>query len=91
MGCRVVATELLRRQLGWVNGRELVAVDHEKPARFAEEIVALYRDAARWQALRENALLQLQSENAEEYAKAIRDVLDGSTAAPRLRLAAASE
>jgi hypothetical protein len=41
--------------------------------------------------LRENALLQLQSENAEEYAKAIRDVLDGSTAAPRLRLAAASE
>ena len=37
-GIPVVATELLRRQLGWIGGRDLVAVDAGDPAAFAHAV-----------------------------------------------------
>jgi glycosyltransferase involved in cell wall biosynthesis len=75
-GIPVVATELLRRQLGWEDGRELLSVDAGDPAAFAGQIVRLYRDGALWQSLRDNALDRVRSENSRaEYAAAIRKVL----------------
>jgi hypothetical protein len=75
-GLPVVATELLRRQLGWENGQELLAADVTDPAAFARHVVALQRDEALWERQRDAALLRLRRENGREtYAAAIRDVL----------------
>jgi GT2 family glycosyltransferase len=76
-GLPVVATELLRRQLGWQSGRDLLAVEASDPAEFARQIVALYRDAKLWQALRDNALERVRVENSRaQYEDAIRRVLE---------------
>ena len=90
-GLPIVATDLLARQMGWDNGLDLVAVDHRDPARFAREVVALYRDPERWQSLRENALDRLLAENsAEGYAEAVGAVLGDTAGTPRLHLASVS-
>lgn len=75
-GLPVVATELLRHQLGWEDGADLLAADVTDPALFARQIVRLYRDEALWTQLRETALQRLQRENSrEDYAAAIQSVL----------------
>src|SRR5258708_36516276 len=50
-GLPVVATELLRQQLGWEDGQELLAAEATDPAAFARHVVALQRDATLWQRL----------------------------------------
>jgi glycosyltransferase involved in cell wall biosynthesis len=62
-GLPVVATDLLRRQLGWAAGREILSADVGDPAAFAACVVALYRDENLWWTLRENALRRLEQEN----------------------------
>jgi len=75
-GLPVVATDLLRRQMGWADGVDLLAADSTDPAGFAARVVRLYRDAALWQQLRDNALQRLRTENASEhYAAAVQAVL----------------
>ncbi|MBV9374563.1 MAG: glycosyltransferase [Alphaproteobacteria bacterium] len=78
-GLPVVATELLRRQLGWESGVDLLAGESDDAARFAELVVRLYRDPGLWQHLRENAFQRLRSENSREhYVEAIQAVLGAS-------------
>ena len=78
-GLPVVATELLRRQLGWQNDRDLLAVDASDPAEFARCIIALYRDAKLWQELRDNALERVRVENdPAEFKNAVRRALQPS-------------
>jgi O-antigen biosynthesis protein len=75
-GLPVVATELLREQLGWEDGRELLAADHTDPAGFARKIVTLYRDAELWQRLRDSALARLAAENSRKrYVTALTGLL----------------
>ena len=75
-GLPVVATELLRRQLGWEHGRELLAAEETDPAAFARHAVALQRDEGLWHHLRESALHRLRQDNDRaHYASAIREVL----------------
>lgn len=75
-GLPVVATELLRQQLGWDNGQEILAADAADPALFAQHLVRLYRDEALWTLLREAALDRLRRENNQQnYAAAIASVL----------------
>jgi GT2 family glycosyltransferase len=77
-GLPVVATELLRQQTGWRDGSELLAADSTDSAQFASHVVALYRDAALWQALRDNALARLATENGREhYVQALTTILAG--------------
>jgi O-antigen biosynthesis protein len=77
-GIPVVATELLRQQLGWVSGRDLLSVDVGDAAAFAQAIVSLYRDADLWQTLRDNALERVRVENGRApYEAAIQGVLGG--------------
>lgn len=75
-GLPIVTTELLCSQVRWVSGVDLLAADGNDPQRFADLVVALYRDEALWQRLRDNALKRLVSDNNREaYTAAIRDAL----------------
>jgi glycosyltransferase involved in cell wall biosynthesis len=75
-GLPVVATEILRQQLGWDDGRELLAADAD-PVRFAALVSGLYRDPALWQHLRDAALLRIGRENTPaDYAAAIRGIME---------------
>lgn len=66
-GLPVVATELLRQQLGWDSGTELLAADCADPAAFAQHIVAVYRDPVLWQSLRDAALARLAADNSQAH------------------------
>jgi len=84
-GLPVVATELLRRQMNWQNGIDLLSADPEDPALLAKHIIALYQDQALWQQIRVNALERLRRENSyAEYAKAIERVLEPAYVQPRM-------
>ena len=70
-GLPVVATELLRAQLGWAEGEEMLCADASDPAGFAAQIVRLYRDPALWERIRAGALARIEAENGREhYARA---------------------
>ena len=62
LGLPVVATEVLRRQLGWQNGQTLLAADVTEPGAFAAHVVALYRDQALWNDIRAAAAEQVRIE-----------------------------
>jgi glycosyltransferase involved in cell wall biosynthesis len=75
-GLPVVATEVLRRQLDWNDGTDLLVAPSNDPALFAQQVVRLYRNAELWQALRDAALEKLRKENdAAGYAAAVEAVL----------------
>ena len=75
-GVPVVATALLRQQMDWADGKELLAADGNDPAQFARHVVTLYRDPALWQTLRDNALARLAVENGREhYVQALTTIL----------------
>ncbi len=80
-GVPVVATELLRRELEWGSGGEILSADADDPAAFAAHDLALYRDEVLWRSVREGALHRLQQENdAPGYARAVASALGVKTA-----------
>jgi GT2 family glycosyltransferase/glycosyltransferase involved in cell wall biosynthesis len=77
-GLPVVATEILRRQLRWRDGAEILTAADTDPAAFARHIVALSRSEALWQTIRAGALARLRAENSRPaYTEAVRAVLAG--------------
>ncbi len=73
-GLPVVATTLLRAQLGWDDGRDMLAADD--PASFARQAVEAQTDEVLWTRLRDAALGRLhQDNNPAGYAAAIAHVL----------------
>ena len=75
-GLPSVATDLLLRQLGWTDREEILAAPRDDPAEFAAAIASLYRDPARWQAMRDAALARLDRENGEAaFASSVRAML----------------
>lgn len=84
-GLPVVATEVLRGELDWTEGEEILAAAADDPATFAAQVVALYRDETLWHSVRERALLRVRQENGPQaYARAVATVL---TLAPITELA----
>ncbi len=80
-GLPVVATDLLRGQLGWDDGQEIVAAPATDAAAFAEAVLSLYRSEALWTRVRDGALARLQHESVRErYVDAIRTILGSSAA-----------
>lgn len=80
-GLPVVATALLRHQLGWTDGQELLSAEASDPAGFAAKILALYRDEYLWSRLRVAALDRLGRENdAGRYAEVVDAALRGGRA-----------
>jgi glycosyltransferase involved in cell wall biosynthesis len=75
-GVPVVATELLRIQLGWQNGDDILSADIEDPELMAKQIITVHEDEALWQRIRRNALDRLRRENNyETVAEVVRRVL----------------
>jgi GT2 family glycosyltransferase/glycosyltransferase involved in cell wall biosynthesis len=75
-GLPAVATELLRRQLGWEDDRDLLTASAADPVGFARQAVALQRDETLWNRLREGALERLRQGNSyEAYREAIADLI----------------
>jgi glycosyltransferase involved in cell wall biosynthesis len=75
-GVPVVATEILREELGWGPEREILTAGANDPARFAAHIVSLYREEVLWRSIREGALRRLAQENGrQDYGKAVASVL----------------
>ncbi len=65
MGLPVVASELLRVQLGWEDGRDLIAPAAGDAEGFARAVVALCRNRQMWEAARESALRRVTEEGGE--------------------------
>jgi glycosyltransferase involved in cell wall biosynthesis len=65
-GLPVIATDLLRGQLNWTDRQDILAAPADDPVSFAACVLALYRDADLWNAIRQGALQRLQDENAPE-------------------------
>jgi GT2 family glycosyltransferase len=75
-GLPVVATEILRGELGWVTEQEILTADADDPAGFAAGVLRLYRDETLWRSVREAALSRLQTDNGEPaFARAVEAVL----------------
>jgi glycosyltransferase involved in cell wall biosynthesis len=76
MGVPIVASELLRGQLGWADGRDPLAAPVSDPAAFARAVVALHRDEALWTAARQAALGRVTREcGVEGFKEALRGLV----------------
>lgn len=76
-GIPAVTTELLRRQLGWENDRDILSSDISDPLSFARHIVSLYRSEEHWLRIRDGAVERVSAENTREaYATALQAILD---------------
>ena len=64
-GLPVVLTSLLAEQLGWRHGTEVLVAD--QPDAFAAACAALYRNAALWQTLRNNALARVARDCSPQH------------------------
>jgi GT2 family glycosyltransferase len=77
-GVPVVATELLRRQLGWEDGRDLLVADAADAAGFARQVLALYGSEELWNRIRTGAAERVRVEcNRETYDQALVEILHG--------------
>ena len=75
-GLPVVATDILREQMGWEEGSDILSTSAADPRGFADRVLALYGNEALWTAVRDNALVRLGRENArEDYEAAVTRVL----------------
>jgi GT2 family glycosyltransferase/glycosyltransferase involved in cell wall biosynthesis len=75
-GIPVVASELLRRQLGWKNDHELLAADVTDPEAFAQHIISLYQSEALWSRIRAAAAERVRQENdPTRYRRLVSDSL----------------
>lgn len=77
-GVPVVATELLRVQLGWDDGRDLLAADRADPLLFAQQILAIYRSEELWCRIRHGAAERIRNECGQEvWEQTLSKILDG--------------
>ncbi|MCQ8279202.1 glycosyltransferase [Acetobacteraceae bacterium KSS8] len=78
-GLPVVATALLCRQVGWVDGEEILSGGSDDAALFARQILALHTDETLWYRLRDAALRRIRLEHdPAEYQATLSGVLDGA-------------
>jgi glycosyltransferase involved in cell wall biosynthesis len=79
-GLPVVATSLLRAQLGWHAGEEVLAADHADAEAFAGAVAALLTDEALWTRMRDAALARIDADCAPaDYAATVRAILASVT------------
>jgi glycosyltransferase involved in cell wall biosynthesis len=77
LGLPVVASELLRRQLGWGNGQELLAAAVIDPDAFARHVIQLYQSEALWTQIRASAAERVRMENdPRRYRSLVGNILD---------------
>jgi GT2 family glycosyltransferase/glycosyltransferase involved in cell wall biosynthesis len=75
-GLPVVATEVLRSELGWRSGQEILAAEADDPVAFAAGIVTLYRNDAVWRSVRDGALRRVRADHDEaDFIRSVASVL----------------
>jgi GT2 family glycosyltransferase/glycosyltransferase involved in cell wall biosynthesis len=75
-GVPVVATEVLREQLGWENQRDLLAAKETDAETFAKSVVVLYRSEDLWVSIRRAAAERIyESCGRDEYEQAVTHIL----------------
>ena len=75
-GLPVVATDLLRRQLGWEDGQDLLAAEPTDPVAFARQVLALYRSETLWNHIRTGAAERIRSEcGRETWERVVAEIL----------------
>ena len=75
-GVPVAATEVLRRQLEWINGRDLLSADAADPAAFAENVLSLYRSEMLWNDIRAGAAERIRTECGHEaFERTVAEIL----------------
>ena len=80
-GLPVVATSLLVNQLGWTDGKDILAADD--PHTFARQCARLYTDGALWQRLREASLRQLEIDcDVQRFERTLLKLMPGNTHQP---------
>ena len=80
-GLPIVASSLLCRQVGWLDGVDLLAGDTANPASFAKQILRAYKDVTLWYQLRDAALARLEAENGPiNYQLSVNTILNGLNA-----------
>jgi GT2 family glycosyltransferase len=78
-GLPAVVTDVLRDQLGWTEGEDLLAAPHTDPALFARKLAELHEDEALWRAVRGNAARRIRAENSPDgYVTALAGILSAS-------------
>lgn len=83
-GLPVAATEMLRMQLGWESGRDLLVADSSDPTLFAQHVLALYADEQLWHTIRSAAAERIRNEHQpDRYTSALGAVLDPTAPLPR--------
>ncbi|PZO69378.1 MAG: glycosyl transferase, partial [Sphingomonas taxi] len=74
LGVPIVATELIARQLGWQDGRDLMA--SSDALGFAQACIELYRNETLWTELRTQSIERVREDCSEgAFDRSIRDVL----------------
>jgi glycosyltransferase involved in cell wall biosynthesis len=77
MGVPVVASELLREQVGWENGREMLSAPVGDAEAFARDVLALQRDEALWQRVRDAAIERIAREfRREDFTRTLSQIAD---------------
>ena len=83
-GLPVVATELLCRQVDWIDGQEILSGGADDPARFADRVAALYEQESLWYAIRDGALARIRVDHdPADYLGRLGELLEGVLAAGR--------
>ncbi|QDH15347.1 glycosyltransferase [Oecophyllibacter saccharovorans] len=59
-GVPMVVTDLLRRQVGWEDGKELLSAPSDDPTAFARAVSQLYENGTLWQRLRQESLAAVE-------------------------------
>lgn len=75
-GLPIIASDILRRQIGWKNGDEILEATAGDAESFYDTIVRAYDDRTLWESLRSNALERISNDhNAKIYGERITDIL----------------
>lgn len=83
-GVPAVATPPLVAQLGWQDGRDILAAPAEDGEAFAAACWRLYNDSGLWQNLRANALRRIEQEHdPEEFADRLAAIVESAIARRR--------
>ena len=65
-GLPVVATELIRSQVGWAEGEEILSAGADDPQGFAAQVVDLHENAGLWEQIRRGGLDAVKRDCAPE-------------------------
>ncbi|KDE18946.1 hypothetical protein AZ09_15175 (plasmid) [Acetobacter aceti 1023] len=73
-GLPVVCTNIIRKQIGWINNQDILSADSEED--FAKCIVQLYNDMDLWNFIRLNSVKRIETENfIDSYKKSLNKII----------------